>query len=168
MILDCGCGTNRSYKFRPKYFFDFFNTVYLDIEFPHPLLKELHLNWVVGDAELLPFRSGSFDKVIASHLLEHLRDPERFISICNNLLKRNGRLIIIVPNFLDEGAYLNSNHIHIFNFIKLYRILRRNGFEVHFGSWVGTRIPRPIFLLLKILYLFICKEISVEGVKSER
>ena len=163
MILDCGCGTNRSYKFRPRSF-DFFDTVYLDIEKPN---ISLSLNFVVGDAELLPFRSGSFDKVIASHLLEHLHDPQVFIRSCHYLLKEKGSLIIIVPNFLSKGAYLDPNHIHIFNFIKLYRILRRNGFEIHFGSWVGTKIPRPIFLLLKILYLFLCNEIYVEGVKSE-
>jgi len=165
-ILDCGCGTNKSYPFRPRYFFEFFDTVYFDIELPHPHLRDLHLNWVIGDANHLPFRSESFKKIIASHLLEHLHHPQDFIRSCHDLLKKRGSLIIIVPNFTDKSAYLDPNHIHIFNFIELYWILKRNGFEVHFGSWIGNRIPRLIFLLLKVAYLFICREIAVEGVKN--
>ncbi len=35
---------------------------------------------VLGFVENLPFRDGAFDFVIASHVLEHSSDPERFIS----------------------------------------------------------------------------------------
>jgi len=160
MILDCGCGSGRSYKFNPKEF-DFFEVVYLDIERPHPSLIEYHLNWIVADAEFLPFRERSFTKIIASHLIEHLYDPERFIFTCYNLLKNRGELHIITPNFMSKNVYLDLDHRHVFNFIKLYGLLKRAGFKVHFGSPLGSRMPKFILRLFKVLYLFICEELYV-------
>ena len=160
MILDCGCGSGRSYEFSPR-IFDFLDTVYLDIERPYSSISEYHLNWVVADAELLPFRNNSFDKIVASHLIEHLNDPMEFIFTCYRLLKDGGELHIITPNFMSKNTYLDPNHKHVFNFIKLHRLLKRYHFRVHFGSPIGSRMPKPVLRLLKIIYLLICEELYV-------
>ena len=39
-----------------------------------------------------------FDVIIASHVLEHVRDPKKVLSLCKTWLKDNGQIIIIVPN----------------------------------------------------------------------
>lgn len=36
--------------------------------------------FVIGDVEMLPFANKSFDYIIASHVLEHTQDPERFLT----------------------------------------------------------------------------------------
>lgn len=42
---------------------------------------------VLGRAERLPFRDKAFDFVIAAHVLEHSRDPERFLSELSRVAK---------------------------------------------------------------------------------
>ncbi|UCG69966.1 MAG: class I SAM-dependent methyltransferase [Thermoplasmata archaeon] len=46
----------------------------------------------------LPFKENSFDVVIASELLEHLNEPEKFFQEVNRVLKRKGIFILTTPN----------------------------------------------------------------------
>jgi 2-polyprenyl-3-methyl-5-hydroxy-6-metoxy-1,4-benzoquinol methylase len=39
-----------------------------------------------------------YDIIIASHVLEHVQDPKKLLTLCKTWLKPNGKLIIIVPN----------------------------------------------------------------------
>jgi ubiquinone/menaquinone biosynthesis C-methylase UbiE len=51
----------------------------------HGLTKDRPL--VMGLAENLPFKDKSFDFVIASHVLEHSSDPERFLKELSRVAK---------------------------------------------------------------------------------
>ena len=54
---------------------------------------------IIGDAAKLPFKDKSFDFIIASHILEHMPDPEIFLKE----LQRVGKAgYIETPNFLCE------------------------------------------------------------------
>ena len=55
--------------------------------------------FVVGDVHELPFRDGSFDYVICSHVLEHVEDPERAAS---ELARVAPRGYVEVPSSLNE------------------------------------------------------------------
>ena len=48
--------------------------------------------------ELLPFRSGSLDGILAGEILEHLYDPDRFLQECRRALRPNGVLVVTTPN----------------------------------------------------------------------
>ena len=62
---------------------------------------------VLGFVENLPFREGAFDFVIASHVLEHSTDPERFIAE----LQRVGRAgYIEVPDAFMERLNPYRDH----------------------------------------------------------
>lgn len=39
-----------------------------------------------------------FDVIIASHVLEHINDPKKVLSLCKKWLKDDGKIIVIVPN----------------------------------------------------------------------
>src|SRR5258708_7434254 len=41
-----------------------------------------------------------FDAVILSHVLEHVKDPQRLLSICARHLRVGGQMLIAVPNVL--------------------------------------------------------------------
>ena len=54
---------------------------------------------VLGDANKLPFKDKSFDYIIASHILEHMENPEIFIS---ELMRVGKAGYIETPNFICE------------------------------------------------------------------
>lgn len=63
--------------------------------------------FVVADAEALPFRDKSVDYVIASHLLEHLDHPDKFLAEIERVGKR-GYLAFPAP--LAERLFANKSH----------------------------------------------------------
>jgi len=84
----------RVIRLRPKATVDSF-PIFMDIEEPEKELRKW--DWIVGDAQYLPFRDSCFDKVIASHVIEHLDDPIMFLKEVRRILKIGGRLTLILP-----------------------------------------------------------------------
>lgn len=60
--------------------------------------KTGHEDFILGNAQRLPFVSNSFDVVVASHLIEHLHDSESLLRECHRVLKDGGQLILATPN----------------------------------------------------------------------
>lgn len=52
---------------------------------------------VNGDVEHLPFPDRSFDKILCSHVLEHVLDDRAVLAEIHRLLKDDGRAILAVP-----------------------------------------------------------------------
>ena len=102
---------------------------------------------LVGDAETmeLPFEASSFDVVLCGDLIEHLRDPERFLARVRPLLRPDGRLVLTTPNvanwanrlgllagrwrYTDRGI-LDRTHLHLFTRATLVETLERAGYRV--------------------------------------
>lgn len=63
---------------------------------------------LVGDVETmeLPFPDESFDLLLCGDLIEHLRDPERFLSRVRPLLRPDGRLVLTTPNVANWAMRL--------------------------------------------------------------
>jgi SAM-dependent methyltransferase len=62
---------------------------------------------VVGDAERLPFHDRSFDFVVCSHLLEHVRDPGKLLVELQRVARRG---YIETPSAIHESLYGNPFH----------------------------------------------------------
>jgi 2-polyprenyl-3-methyl-5-hydroxy-6-metoxy-1,4-benzoquinol methylase len=87
------------------------------------------LRYVVGRLESQPWE-GRFDAVIASEVLEHIDDPEAFLGMLARCLKRDGLLILTVPN--GYGPFELDSH--------LYEALRKvPGFWRLEAGWHGLR-----------------------------
>lgn len=93
----------------------------------------------VADALTLPFRSGSFDRVIASEILEHIPRDERAMSEIFRVLRPGGTLAVSVPRAWPEAVCwllsrdYHSNeggHVRIYRRSQLLRRLRRAGFDL--------------------------------------
>jgi len=87
-----------------------------------------------------------YDLIILFNVLEHLDNPDYFISKCNNLLNKSGRVIVVVPNFSSyQRIIFNKNwfHLdpprHLFHFTKdsLSILLERNGFSIEKTSYIS-------------------------------
>ncbi len=62
---------------------------------------------VVADGHALPFREGGFGFVIASHVAEHVDDPEQF---CGELQRVSRAGYVETPSPAFEWAVPTSNH----------------------------------------------------------
>ena len=62
---------------------------------------------IVADGHNLPFKDKAFDYVIASHIIEHMDDPERF---CSELARVSKRGFIASPTELAEHMFYWSFH----------------------------------------------------------
>jgi 2-polyprenyl-3-methyl-5-hydroxy-6-metoxy-1,4-benzoquinol methylase len=57
-------------------------------------------NFVVGSALRLPFKSGDYDVVISTEVIEHCENPQKAISEIIRVLKPGGKAVITTPNKL--------------------------------------------------------------------
>ncbi|WP_460220411.1 class I SAM-dependent methyltransferase [Psychroserpens sp. MEBiC05023] len=101
-LLDVGCGTGDFLKIAKDN-----NWIVSGIE-PNKnarLIANQKTNNSVFDIDhLLKIKPHSFDVITLWHVLEHLPELEKHIAIFESLLKRNGRLVIAVPNFKSYDA----------------------------------------------------------------
>lgn len=138
-LLDFGCG----------------NGVYLE------RIKRLHPNWKLfgfdnsefacketrakgfevwsGDLTTAEIPSGYFDIVYLSHVIEHLNDPKATLKKIFNILKPDGKVIIITPNLGSLAAKVfgtywfgldTPRHLFLFTPKILSRLLTDVGFKV--------------------------------------
>jgi ubiquinone/menaquinone biosynthesis C-methylase UbiE len=57
---------------------------------------------VRGDATCLPFEDGSFDRIIASEVLEHIPDDDAALNELARVLRPGGTIAVTVPAWLSE------------------------------------------------------------------
>ena len=102
---------------------------------------------LVGDVETmeLPFAEQSFDVVLCGDVIEHLRDPERFLVRVRALIRPGGRLVLTTPNVANwsmrlallagrwrytERGILDLSHTHLFTKKTLEQTLERAGYRI--------------------------------------
>jgi predicted SAM-dependent methyltransferase len=64
-------------------------------------IETVDIVWTGDASELLiaaETHAGSIDAVVACHVLEHMSNPLGFMSACFELLKPNGKLLLVLPN----------------------------------------------------------------------
>ncbi len=114
---------------------------------------------LIGDVESLelPFAPGSFDVVLCGDLIEHLREPERFLARMLPLLRADGRIVLTTPNVANwtirlgllagrwrytERGILDRTHLHLFTRATLVDTLARAGYRV---VELDFTVPVPVF-----------------------
>ncbi len=97
-ILDVGCGVGQVVKALRDQKLD---AEGVDVSEPNIRNATKHVGHCsLYDGVTLPFSENQFDAVGAFNVLEHVDEPERFISDLVRVLKPGGTLIISSPNFL--------------------------------------------------------------------
>ena len=107
-IADIGCNMgqivffiNNVLNVKNKLLFHGVDISPVDIAIAAETGKKLGLDNVtfeVGDAENLDFKSGSFDILYSSEVIEHLERPEKFLEEIKRVVKPGGTAIITTPN----------------------------------------------------------------------
>jgi SAM-dependent methyltransferase len=86
------------------------------------------INSISADAGKSPIKSHSFDTVIIIQVLQFIYEPTKVIAESNRILKKNGRIVIQVP----QSGNLHGVPHHYYNFTRFWleRTLSENNFKV--------------------------------------
>jgi SAM-dependent methyltransferase len=95
---------------------------------------------VNGDATKLPFADGTFDRIIASEVLEHIPDDRAALVELTRVLRPGGTMAVTVPSWLPEVAcwqlsdeyhapQAEGGHVRIYTQVVLRQRLRDAGVE---------------------------------------
>jgi len=155
-ILDVGCLGFQKYflynsKFKEKHV-EHFGIDYInpDDSMPSDFIYEV----VDLNKDPIPFINDYFDLVIATHILEHMKDPLGFFSECIRVLKPGGVLYIETPSersLILPGMFIEYNKFYSLSFYDD---------PTHFGRpWS----PQSLYRLTKY---FSCEPIEVGRFKS--
>jgi SAM-dependent methyltransferase len=140
-VLELGAGGG--YLLEDLWTMGFRNLVGTDIT-PTALSEIANRNMTVArvaaDGEALPFRTGAFDVVVASDVVEHLPDLNRHLIEVGRVLTPGGQYLIKTPNRLLASAYYRVRGLHDAYFWhpsmmtagELKRALDRHGFDCRF------------------------------------
>jgi len=79
-----------------------------------------------------------FDVIILRHILEHISDPCTFLTRIKSFLKKDGVLVIVIPNIDSIGRYLfNENwewvlpwHLHFYKPKTLSRLIQKVCYKI--------------------------------------
>ena len=99
---------------------------------------------VQADGMVLPFPENSFDVIICSEVLEHIKEYSGFLHEIKRLLKKDGIFALSVPRAWPEKicwrlseAYhqVEGGHVRIFDARKLNREVQQYGFNFMHRHW---------------------------------
>ena len=131
MKLDVGCGGSERFKSHSVR-----GDVNVDIHKPTCKMP----NFILCDAEHLPFKSEVFNKILMMDVIEHLDAVGNSLKEAHRVLTSNGILIVGTPNALYlpkvlrgmfKGDYVASeDHIQTWGKFELANLFRRVGFNV--------------------------------------
>lgn len=139
-ILDIGSGRGFMLYFLKKYYhYQKAIGTQIDENMLKFSRKKLGLKVYGKDLLEIPFKNNSFDIVTIWHVLEHIKDPEKYLAKIYKLLKKKGKLIIEVPNFNSWTRKLTGKywlgldlkyHLSFFTPISLSKMLKKHNFRI--------------------------------------
>jgi SAM-dependent methyltransferase len=158
-VLDVGCGNgSRLAELRARGW---------DVQGVEPDSKaaavaheRYHVPVVVGTLERDTFPQASFDAIVMTHVIEHVRDPLPVLRTCRMLLRPGGKLVVTCPNLDAYGhrrygaswiALDAPRHEHLFTRASLIALSSAAGFTAidartsvrgAFGNFAGSEQVR--------------------------
>jgi SAM-dependent methyltransferase len=152
LVLDMGCGAGRhafeSYRLGARVVaFDYLASELKDVAGLFAAMREAGeagtdpgslAATTNGDALALPFPDGTFDRIIASEVLEHVTDDQQALRELARVLKPGGTLAATVPAWLPEqvcwalsdeyhAPFVEGGHVRIFTEPQLRHRMRDSG-----------------------------------------
>lgn len=114
--------------------------------------------------DYLQHKHPTFDVAVFSNVLEHVMDPVQCLKDCQKLLRKNGYLVVRVPNDFTavQDAALRAirppfpwwicapDHISYFNLPTLQKFLQAHGFRVKFQT---VDFPMELLLMMGVDYV---------------
>jgi len=143
-VLDTGCGSSLNMQ-------SLSNAIGMDADYAKlRFLRRYEIPLVNASAGALPFKDGSFDCVISSRVIEHLRYDESIFSETGRVLRTGGTLILGTPdsatigwriiepirNVLTPGSR-EHGHVTDYTLDQLRQILARQGIVIEETAYIA-------------------------------
>lgn len=107
-------------------------------------------NFVMAVGESIPIRSGLFDYVFSSHVIEHSNNPQIFLKEMYRMTKDMGVIRIICPHRFEPSRGIKKHHVNHFNlkwFITSFHTLGLEIIEIEINFY---GFPHEYFSLLRL------------------
>jgi glycosyltransferase involved in cell wall biosynthesis len=143
-VLDAGCGSSLIVQ-------SLNNVIGMDFNYAKlRFLRRYEIPLVNASAFALPFKDDSFDCVVSSQVIEHIRYDESIFSEMRRVLRTGGMMILGTPDyatlgwrliepvygFLMPGGY-KDEHITHYTLDQLREILGRYGIEIEEVAYIA-------------------------------
>lgn len=137
-ILDVGCGNGELTGWMKEYGWELYG-----VEIAKKACEQAEKQGIktfCGQLHEAKYPTGYFDAITINHVLEHVHDPLSLLRECNRILKKDGLLIVDVPNFGSFHSKLFGKtwhvimcpvHLYHFTSDSLSRIIDSAGFQVN-------------------------------------
>jgi ubiquinone/menaquinone biosynthesis C-methylase UbiE len=146
-LLDAGCGDGGVARLLRR---RVASVVAVDVEPSDSWRDEPGLEFLVADAEELPFGDEAFDVVHSKDSLHHMRSPERALAEYRRVLKPDGAALIVEANRYNPSFYLQMTlarkHQH-FTRRRFRSLVAREFSEARVGEFEAHYVPGPARLL---------------------
>jgi len=176
-LLDIGCGNGQFLKIAKE---DGFKYVYgvepgIDaVRKADPSIRPYLVNDVFHDGL---FDKDYFDVVCSFHTLDHIVNPNKFLTDTHKILKASGIMLLVTHNAKSlltriaggSAPMFHIEHIYLFDKFTIKEILNKNGFDVLCNKnlvctfnldHIIKTIPLPLFLKNGILSSLKSKRIA--------
>ena len=160
IILDYGCGVGINLGMLSK----FGKVFYYDksrLAINYVKKKYSNKNFFVNINKLYKYKN-KFDLIVATDVIEHIKNDKREIIKISHLLKKNGYILVTVPAFqsLYSSKDKSLKHYRRYNKETLRKLLNKNFHEIKF-----TYFNFILFLPIAILIIFF-KIIKIKFINS--
>jgi SAM-dependent methyltransferase len=141
-VLEVGCGNAAILQGHENWY-----TKYNGIDFSEELMIKNASRFpgaqfnCFEDVKHYPYADGSFELVFSTFVVEHTVYPASFLSECWRVLKPNGHLIVMGPNFFDNG-FMPSQRVSTHGWSTRKSLKHGKLFEA-FRTWWYHRVLIP-------------------------
>lgn len=161
LLLDLGCG-NRPFRHMYEKYAD--NSVGMDVPYS---LHDLGSIQVYASGTDLPFKSGSFDVVLCTEVMEHVAEPESFLKEIDRVLVPGGHLVMTVPFLVPvhEAPY----DFYRYTIFGLKHLFGKTGLNIEstttFAEMIGVLLSFIVQVQLKV-WSVIGKAFHIDAISS--
>ena len=125
--------------------------------------KGLDINDLDLEKDKINLPDESCDVVTAISVLEHLNNPNNFLKESRRVLKKNGYLIIVTPNWVEnvKTFYDDPTHVHPYTIKSLNFLLEFSKFrKIKILPWL---VNKPVWMWKIPFKFFLAKIIPYRG-----
>ncbi len=168
-LLDLGCGNGRHTLEAARYpvrvvGLDFSADDLKAAKYMYADLKRKgevrgHADFIIGDAQNLPFKDGAFDKALCTEVFEHIPDDRRGIAEFVRVAKPGAPVAVSVPNYWPETVFWTlsweywhtpGGHVRRYKPGAMWKILEQTNIDVHFQR--NRHSSQAVYWFLRCLF----------------